>query len=115
MTKGVTIDVLNDELIPLVTIKSAPDRTSVQKITGKNPRTVLSWTKRGLASVKIGGSWYTNKEALEQFLERGCIQFNSGAVESSTHERSVAMLEARFAARKRKRGSRDFDRQELRL
>lgn len=90
----VQIDIVEDKLIPLVSRKEG--EVSVESITGKNPKTILKWTKGVLACVKIGGSWYTTKAALEAFSKRGTDAISRKAALSEAHLRSEAFLRARL-------------------
>lgn len=91
------IDIISDELIPLTS--SHEGKVSVQSITGKKRKTVLSWTKGVLDCVKLGGSWYTTREALEEFAVRSSQ--NRKVIRRQAHERSVAYLRARLKRGKR--------------
>jgi len=91
------IDITSDKLIPLVASKENPGAISVEKITGKNPKTILRWTKGGLVSVKIGGTWYTTKECLEAFSVHSVGKVKSS---SRTHDRSMRLLSARIGSKR---------------
>lgn len=87
------VNPLDPELIPLTPLEGG--RKSIQEITGKKPRTVLRWTKGVLPAIKIGGTWYTSREAFEEFCER-C----SAKRKRESEARSVASLVARIAGKK---------------
>ena len=98
------IDITRDQLIPVAASKEGI--ASVSSITGKKPETIVRWmkgeTKRVLAGVKIGGSWYTTHRALEEFIcvcdvNRAKTRSNDGYLEA------VASLESRMLGNAKKR------------
>ena len=91
------IDITKDALIPVSSSKEGV--TSVSSITGKKPETITRWikggTKRVLAGVKIGGSWYTTHRALEEFM-CGCNANVAGSRSNEGYQRAVASLQSRM-------------------
>ena len=86
------IDLIEDRLIPLLGV----GKVSVESITGKKPNTILRWTK-SLSCVKIGGSWYTTKEALEEFSKKRTRKVNRKTTLSKDRLKSEAFLRARYS------------------
>ena len=83
------IDAWNDERIPLRT---------VAKSYGITYQAVMRWKRIGLACMRVGGTWYTTAEALNDFAERSQAA-TDGQQKKSTAEGSDQFQRAMSQAR----------------
>jgi excisionase family DNA binding protein len=42
----------------------------VADLLDRSPRTVRTWIQRGLEAAKIGGEWFTTRDAVMEFVKR---------------------------------------------
>jgi transposase len=91
----VMIDINAEQLVPLREVPQFLPRRAGRKV---HISTVYRWTQRGvrgiqLESVRVGGSTYTSREAMQRFAERlsqpGQVQLPGGPATTRTRQQQI--------------------------